>query len=765
MSEVVDIKQKLENSLIVQVHPEIERLRKELFNNEKHSFNTEYLRNIKNSLDTVLTLREFLSEAISNEEHSYKNSLLLNSTVSNYFGISAVNSTRVFTHDISNIDISDPLPPTYDGPPSTLTSVSIVDGLKVVWEERELANIIANVVVAGTTEIYTGHPTSLETGDIVKTEFTGDTEFEVNKITQNKISIGVEIHEDMTNSRLFKKTEVVSEIPNINITWDTNVSFIGYNLFRNGNLIATIDDGTISSHLDTSVELGTTYSYTISAIDSLFGDLPLSNPLSISTPEPIVIGVPSLTGLILESEQKVKLDWESLGTIGVDVDTYFIYRNGVEVFSTSEDITSWTDTNMPLNSELTYYMNATHPTGIRSDNSNLVILTVDFTTLVRTPIPRQIAINSNGVDVRLVWENGGSTRDVKFNVYQDDVKIASEILGSRTSDPDRWLTYYLVNMTLEEVANPHIFHITSTFEGNESEKSEGFGINNIIDPADIKLFINGEASSSIPQTGITTPINGKFLIEASYHGNSDLITSANLIMDSQYFSCSPINLTKTVSNLSNYTIVDTLISTSELSEEPGYIIGSVSYYDLGGQKLADRQYTIPIAEKDYISSPTGFFTESVIKTGDSFVKVSGVDAYTSFNIGDDISIDQYLVKTIVNILPQNPDNITIFFSEYNGNVISSGAEVINNSVTSVPVSINVSTKNIVETGSFEFLVIGADVELLLKSNDKFVFESEQNTELTVLDVLHTNTPNEYLITLRNQYTGTQIPVNTKLIIS
>jgi len=71
----------------------------------------------------------------------------------------------------------------------------------------------------------------------------------------------------------------------INLGWNASSNATGYKVFRNGNNVGV---ATTTSYQDTGLSTGTTYSYTVSAYDSV-GSSAQSAPVTVSTPSAPVV--------------------------------------------------------------------------------------------------------------------------------------------------------------------------------------------------------------------------------------------------------------------------------------------------------------------------------------------------------------------------------------------------------------------------------------------------------------------------------------------
>jgi fibronectin type 3 domain-containing protein len=131
----------------------------------------------------------------------------------------------------------------------------------------------------------------------------------------------------------------------------------GYRIYRtangSGELLATV--GTVTTYTDTSGSVGTTYSYTVSAVNDI-GEGPRSNALSataVSLP-----GTPTLTSAQV-GKNGVALGWSAPASNGGTAITgYRIYRGGSSggetLLASVGNVSTYTDTTAP-NGKTSYY--------------------------------------------------------------------------------------------------------------------------------------------------------------------------------------------------------------------------------------------------------------------------------------------------------------------------------------------------------------------------------------------------------------------------
>ena len=123
------------------------------------------------------------------------------------------------------------------------------------------------------------------------------------------------------------------------LSWEAPASEGGapvsaYNVYRNGSLLTTL--GVVLAHTDTGLANGVSYSYGVSASNSL-GEGPRSAQVS-ATPATLPDAPAGLTALI--SNRNVTLSWQAPGSDGgAPVTGYAIFRNGTLLATVGTDLT------------------------------------------------------------------------------------------------------------------------------------------------------------------------------------------------------------------------------------------------------------------------------------------------------------------------------------------------------------------------------------------------------------------------------------------
>jgi lysophospholipase L1-like esterase len=221
---------------------------------------------------------------------------------------------------------------------------------------------------------------------------------------------------------------------------------IGYKVYRNGTLVASVSSGT--SYRDTGLMASTTYSYTVSAYDnavpaneSAQSSPPVSvtTPLSTDTDPPTV---PQNFSATASSPTQVDLTWNvSTDAGGGVVAGYKVFRNGGLVASVPSG-TSYIDAGLTANTTYSYTVSAyddATPANESAQSSPPVSVTTPLPTATEAPtVPQNLSATViNSSQVNLSWSasmDSGGGMVAGYKVYRDGAQVASVSSGTVYSD-------------------------------------------------------------------------------------------------------------------------------------------------------------------------------------------------------------------------------------------------------------------------------------------------------------------------------------------
>jgi chitodextrinase len=228
----------------------------------------------------------------------------------------------------------------------------------------------------------------------------------------------------------------------INVSWSAstdNVAVTGYRLFRDTALLVSL--GNVTAYQDSSVTGGTTYVYTVQALDAAGNVSGSSAPASASTSPGLDTTPPTIpTNLVgtAVAPTQIDLSW-SPSTDNDVVANYRLYRDGVLAATVTS--TTYQNTGLSPSATYSYRVEAVDATGNASGLSAAVAVSTpsapDTTPPAMPPNLTAIAVSDTKID--LSWS--ASTDNVAVTGYQV-IRNGSLLtsLGNVTAFQDTGLT-------------------------------------------------------------------------------------------------------------------------------------------------------------------------------------------------------------------------------------------------------------------------------------------------------------------------------------
>jgi fibronectin type 3 domain-containing protein len=206
----------------------------------------------------------------------------------------------------------------------------------------------------------------------------------------------------------------------VSVSWTTptdNVGVTGYHVSRDGAIIASTST---PGYLDTTVEQGKAYDYTITAFDAGANVSAPSAPLRVTTADRTAPIAPAKPAASLAGSA-VTLTWPAT-TDNVGVTGYRVRRDGANVASVAG--TSYTDSAAPQGSTHAYSIVAFDAANNSSAASASLSIAVPDTTRPATPAKPTVALASGRATLtwNAVSDNVGV---VKYGVKRDGVLLAT----------------------------------------------------------------------------------------------------------------------------------------------------------------------------------------------------------------------------------------------------------------------------------------------------------------------------------------------------
>jgi fibronectin type 3 domain-containing protein len=246
----------------------------------------------------------------------------------------------------------------------------------------------------------------------------------------------------------------------VSLSWGAstdNVGVTGYRIFRNGTQVAAVGGSTLS-YTDTGLVNGTTYSYTVRAVDAA-GNVSSDSSTATATPQasPDIMAPAAPTGLTATAgDAQVSLDWAD-GSES-DLDHYNVYRDGTQVASPTAS--NYTDSGLTNGTSYSYQVTAVDHAGNESAKSSGVSTTPQAAPDTTAPAaPTGLTTTAGDAQVSLDWADGSESDLDHYNVYRDGTQVASPTASNYTDSGLTNGTSYSYQVTAVDHA------------GNESAKS------------------------------------------------------------------------------------------------------------------------------------------------------------------------------------------------------------------------------------------------------------------------------------------------------
>ncbi len=223
----------------------------------------------------------------------------------------------------------------------------------------------------------------------------------------------------------------------INLTWNAstdNVGVVGYRVYRNGSLAASVGG---TSYSDTGLSASTTYTYKVAAYDAAGNASAQSSPATATTSssgaDTQAPTVPAALAASAVSASQINLTW-SASSDNVGVVGYYIYRNGS--FVRTAGTTSYSDTGLSTGITYTYRVAAYDAAGNASAQSSPASATTLGGADTQAPtVPSGLAASAvSASQINLTWNaSTDNVGVVGYRIYRNG-SLAATASGTSYSD-------------------------------------------------------------------------------------------------------------------------------------------------------------------------------------------------------------------------------------------------------------------------------------------------------------------------------------------
>jgi fibronectin type 3 domain-containing protein len=238
-------------------------------------------------------------------------------------------------------------------------------------------------------------------------------------------------------------TATAASDTSVQVSWapsTDNVAVTGYDVYRDGGLVATLGAGS-GSYLDTGLTPGSTHTYTVDAFDAAANHSAQSSPASVRLPaqDTQAPTTPSNVSATAVSSTRVTVAWAA-STDNVGVTGYRIYRDGALVGTAASSARSYDDTTVGGSTSYSYQVSAIDAASNESPLSPAVSVTTPGSDSSAPTVPGSVtastAPDGSFVTVSLSWSPSSDNVGVTgYDVYRDST-LLGEVSASTTSFTD-----------------------------------------------------------------------------------------------------------------------------------------------------------------------------------------------------------------------------------------------------------------------------------------------------------------------------------------
>jgi len=390
-----------------------------------------------------------------------------------------------------------------------------------------------------------------------------------------------------------------------------NVRVTGYDVFRNGVLLAT---ATTTTYTASGLNANTTYAFTVKAKDAAGNVSATSNSVSVTTLDTTAPTTPTNLTATGTTQSATALSWTA-STDNVSVTSYDIFRNGT--YLASANTNSYAATGLNAGTTYTFTVKAKDAAGNISASSN----TVSVTTLTNntdssapsTPTNLTAALTTQN-STALAWnastDNVGVTG---YDIFRNGVYLATANTNSYAVTGLNGSTSYSFNVKAKDAA------------GNVSATSNTVTINTLArnadvvsptTPANLTASATTQTSTKLSWTASTDNVgvtsysvyrNGSYLATAT----STTYTVNNLAINTTYtFSIRAKDAAGNLSQESNILSVKTLAAGDNVAPTaPSGLVASMTTQV--STKLSWQPSTDNVGVATYDVFSNGTFVTSV----------------------------------------------------------------------------------------------------------------------------------------------------------
>lgn len=218
-------------------------------------------------------------------------------------------------------------------------------------------------------------------------------------------------------------TATIGANNSVNLNWIASTDNVGvkeYYIYRDNTTIGRIPS---TSYSDTTVQLGSTYTYSVRATDLAGLASPVSNSVTIivNNSDTTAPTAPTNLQVSLDGAYNIQLTWTA-STDNVGVSGYQVFRNNIKI---DDVITNYTvDNTVAYETPYSYYVKAYDAAGNISAQSNIVTVTVPTPNLLKITSYQVTNITNNSA--KISWTtNSNTTGVVSYGQARRSINLSS----------------------------------------------------------------------------------------------------------------------------------------------------------------------------------------------------------------------------------------------------------------------------------------------------------------------------------------------------
>ena len=235
----------------------------------------------------------------------------------------------------------------------------------------------------------------------------------------------------------------------INLTWDAVNNVSGYNVYRDGQKIATVTETT---HVDTKLTPETQYCYAVTTITS-YGESGFSEETCATTLEPTEAQTPTNLVAVADSESTIVLTWDNAN----EATSYNVYQ-GSELIATELTSTMYIVNGLEAETEYCFSVTSVNKLGESGKSESACATTLEAEedpTKLAAPVVTAEA--TSDTTIVLTWN--AVENAIRYNIYSGDETIKLAV---------RDITYTVTGL---EAETQYCFNVVAVNAESTSEKS------------------------------------------------------------------------------------------------------------------------------------------------------------------------------------------------------------------------------------------------------------------------------------------------------